>query len=321
MPKVIHKSKGQEITRRVVIFFILIFAFASLFYIFLTPGSATIKVGRIVNPIGRFITIISSPLGKITQIDLLDKGGQYAVVVRNLKTGEEYSLNKDQGFHSASLYKLWVLAVAQSQIEGGALKLDTKLSAKKKDLDRTLELIPNEESTSPSPGEPSPTPKPEDSAVISMTVGQALNQMIKVSDNYAALLLVKKIGARNIEAFIKQQGFNESGFGSPPTTSAKDIASYMEKLYKREFVGSVKMIDLLKKQEINDRIPKYLPKEIEVAHKTGELSGAKHDAGIVFSKKGDYIIVVMSQTNNETVAAANEAIFSRDVFNYFQSKE
>jgi beta-lactamase class A len=152
-----------------------------------------------------------------------------------------------------------------------------------------------------------------------MTVGQALNQMIEVSDNYAALLLVRKIGARNIDVFLRQQGFTESGFGSPPTTSAKDVASYMEKLYKGEFVGSEAMIELLKKQKINDRIPKYLP-NVDVAHKTGELDGAKHDAGIVFSKYGDYIIVVMSQTDNESVAAGNEALFSKDVFNYFQKK-
>jgi beta-lactamase class A len=95
----------------------------------------------------------------------------------------------------------------------------------------------------------------------------------------------------------------------------------MEKLYKGEFVGSGEMLKLLKKQQINDRIPKYLPNQTEVAHKTGELEGAKHDAGIVFSKKGDYIIVVMSQTDNETTAAEHEALFSRDVWNYFQKKK
>ena len=324
MPRVIKKSTGVQITKRIVLSFILVFALASLFYIFITPGSATTKADRIFNPIGRFITIISSPLGKITQEDLLDHGGDWAVVIKNLKTGEEYSLNKDQDFHSASLYKLWVLAVAESQIQGGTLKLSDKLSAKKKDLDVALELIPNEEAVSPTPGDPnapSPTPSPEDTAVISMTVGDALNQMIKVSDNYAALLLVQKIGVKNIDAFIAQNGYTESGFGSPPTTSANDIALYLEKLYKGGFVGNEEMINLLRKQEINDRIPKYLPKGTTVAHKTGELDGAKHDAGIVFTQKGDYIIVVMSQTDNETAAAEHEALFSRDVFNYFQGKK
>jgi len=321
MPRIYRKGRARTVTKSVVLFFLLVFLLAGGFYIFLTPGSAQTKVGRIINPIGRIITILSSPLGKITQVDLLDKGGDYAVFIRNMKTGEEYSLNKDEDFHSASLYKLWVLAVAESQIKGGTIKLDDKLSAKKKDLDTELELIPNQEALSPTPGSPSPTPSPEDTAVISMTANEALQKMVEVSDNYAALLLVHKIGARNIDAFISGQGFNESAFGSPPTTSVRDIADYLQKLYAKQFVNSDQMLSLLKKQQINDRIPKYLPANTQVAHKTGELDGAKHDAGIVFTKSGDYIIVVMSQTDNETAAAENEAIFSRDVFNYFQNKK
>lgn len=319
MPRVYRKASAQTVTKSVVLFFLLVFFLAGGFYIFLTPGSTQSKVDRIINPIGRIITILSSPLGKITQVDLLDKGGDYAVFIKNMKTGEEYSLNKDEDFHSASLYKLWVLAVAESQIKGGGMKLDQTLSAKKKDLDTELELIPNQEAISPTPGSPSPTPEPE--TIISMKVSDALEKMVEVSDNYAALLLVHKIGARNIDAFISQQGFNESGFGSPPTTSARDISDYLERLYAKQFVNSGQMLSLLKKQQINDRIPKYLPANTQVAHKTGESDGAKHDAGIVFSKYGDYIIVVMSQTDNETAAAENEAIFSRDVFTYFQNQK
>ncbi len=323
MPRVYRKSTGPQITKSVILFFGLIFLISSIFYIFLTPGSAGIKVGKIVNPIGQIIVNLTSPLGRLAQKDLLDRGGQYAVVIKNLKTGEEYSLNKDQEFHSASLYKLWVLAVAQEQIKAGKLKPDEQLSAKKKDLDRTLQLIPNQDTT-PTPADSgsqdpnSPTPPPD--PVISMSVNEALNQMIKVSDNYAALLLVRKIGAKNIDDFISRQGFSESAFGSPPTTSANDIANYFMKLYDGKFTNSADMLALLKRQQINDRIPKYLPSQTVVAHKTGELEGAKHDAGIVFSQNGDYIIVLMSQTDNEAGAAENEAIYSRDVWKYFASK-
>ena len=77
------------------------------------------------------------------------------------------------------------------------------------------------------------------------------------------------------------------------------------------------MIEILKRQTFNDRIPKYLPKEIDVAHKTGELFGSKHDAGIVFGKNGDYIIVVLSKTESEAEAAEKIANFSKEVYEYF----
>jgi beta-lactamase class A len=78
------------------------------------------------------------------------------------------------------------------------------------------------------------------------------------------------------------------------------------------------MLDILKKQKLNDRIPRYLPDDVIVAHKTGELFGAKHDAGIVFLKKGDFMIIVLSDTQNVKVAVEKIARFSEDIFNYFE---
>ena len=79
------------------------------------------------------------------------------------------------------------------------------------------------------------------------------------------------------------------------------------------------MIDILKEQTLNDRIPKNLPQQTEVAHKTGELFGFKHDAGIIFGKKGDYIIVVLSETKNPKLSAEKIAKFSKEVFDYFEA--
>jgi beta-lactamase class A len=37
-----------------------------------------------------------------------------------------------------------------------------------------------------------------------------------------------------------------------------------------------------------------VPAGVEIAHKTGSLPGLLHDAGIVFSEGGDYVIVVLT---------------------------
>jgi beta-lactamase class A len=103
-------------------------------------------------------------------------------------------------------------------------------------------------------------------------------------------------------------------------TTAKDIASFYKLLYNGKLIdeqSSQQMLEILKRQKLNDRIPKYLPNQTIIAHKTGELDGVKHDAGIVFTPKGDYIIVLMSDTANELVAAEIEANVSKAVWEYF----
>ncbi|MBI2622076.1 serine hydrolase [Candidatus Microgenomates bacterium] len=80
------------------------------------------------------------------------------------------------------------------------------------------------------------------------------------------------------------------------------------------------MISLLLQQELNDRIPKYLPKEAKVAHKTGEIDFAKHDAGIVFANSGDYLIVVLSESDNPSAASERIANLSKAVYEYFSKK-
>ncbi len=258
-----------------------------------------------------------SMLPEIVNRSFMEYGDDYAVIIKNLKTGEEYKFNENKKFNSASLYKLWIMAVAYQKIKESDLKEDQVLTGKLQAFDSALSAI-------------SPTPSPEGSTdpqiseepkLISMSVKDAIDKMIIVSDNYAALLIASKVGTFSVTNFLKAYGFLNSNFRQPPQTNAEDIAMYYEKLYKGEIVDkeySEKMMNILKRQTINDRIPANLPENTVIAHKTGELFGAKHDAGIVFSDKGDYIIVVLSDTKNPKVAVEKTANFSKEVYDYFE---
>lgn len=61
--------------------------------------------------------------------------GDYAVYVKNLKTGEDYIVNGDRIFESGSLYKLWVMAAVFEKIHKGELKE----RASKEDIEKTME--------------------------------------------------------------------------------------------------------------------------------------------------------------------------------------
>lgn len=255
-------------------------------------------------------------LDKVVQTSLKDAKGEYAVAIKDLKTGESYSLNADKTFAAASLYKLWVMAETYRQIEKGQLKENEILSGGIADLNQTFEIA--SESAELQKGR------------ISLPVQIALKRMITISHNYAALLLAERVKNSKISSFLVDYGFNNSKIGEEnegPTTTASDTLFFFEKLYKGQLTNkssTEKMLNLLKDQELNDKLPKYLPagrqglpKNVEIAHKTGEIDYFSHDAGIVFSPKGDYIIVVLSESDFPQGAAERIANLSKNVYKYF----
>ena len=64
-------------------------------------------------------------------------------------------------------------------------------------------------------------------------------------------------------------------------------------------------------------MPKYLPSDTLIAHKTGELDSFSHDSGIVYTPNGNYIIVVMSDSTNPKGAEDRIANISKSVYDYF----
>ena len=232
--------------------------------------------------------------------------GTYAVGIKNIKTGDEYYLNEDRKFETASLYKLWIMATVYQQIEQGKISLDQTLSEDVPDLNNKFNISSDSAELT--------------TGTITSTVQDALTQMITVSDNYSALLLSSKVLLSTVSQYLTTNGFVNSSIGTPPTSTVTDITAFYEKLYNKKLVSpttSSQILTLLESQQINDRIPKYLPKNTMIAHKTGELGNVKHDAGIVFSQKGDYIIVLMSETNDSAHATEVEANISKKVWEYF----
>lgn len=240
---------------------------------------------------------------------LSESQGRYGIVIKNLKTGENYNLNEHQKFEAGSLYKLWAIALTLEQINQGILKEDQILRGEVKILNEKFGI--DESQAELKEGD------------IEMTVSQALNQMISISHNYAALLLSEKLKNSRLAEFLKKQKFDESSISDsldPPQTTASDIALFYEKLYQGKLVdqpSSQKMIDLLKKQNLNDGIPKNLDKDVAVAHKTGDIGWFKHDGGIIFAKNGDYIIVILSESDSPAAAQERIAQISKAVYEYF----
>jgi len=255
--------------------------------------------------------VIDGSLEIVVEHALKDAKGTYGIVIQNLKTRENFSLNEHTVYQSGSLYKLWVMATVYDQIKNGVLRETDVMKQEIPILNEKFKIATEDAER-----------KEGD---ITLSVADALFQMITVSDNYAALLLSEKVRLSNVVKFLNSNGFSESKVGtdgSIPTTIPSDIASFFEKLYKGTLIDTEydeKMLDLLKEQKINNKIPKKLPRDITIAHKTGEFNLFTHDAGIVYSPKNDYIIVVLSESQNPLEAEQLIANISESVYHYFTS--
>jgi beta-lactamase class A len=78
------------------------------------------------------------------------------------------------------------------------------------------------------------------------------------------------------------------------------------------------MIEILKDQKFNEIIPALLPKEVQVAHKTGVITGLHHDSGIVFLPDGQaYVLVLLSKEMDDFEAGTTMmARVSKLVYDY-----
>lgn len=281
---------------------VLLFLISVVFVIYLLLDKT-----QILFPLGR------KSLRDVVESSLVGAKGVYSVIIKNLKTNESYTLNDNRVFEAGSLYKLWIMATVFEQIEKGLLNKDEVLTRQIQDLNKKFNI--DEDLAELKVG------------VITLSVSKAIEQMITISHNYAGLLLAERIKLSSVAAFLEQNGFSESKVGrdgSSPKTTAQDTALFFEKLYQGNLASEAsteKMLSVLKKQKLINKLPKYLPKETFIAHKTSEIGWFSHDAGIVFLGKGDYIIVVLSESNLPQGANERIASISKAVYEYFENNE
>lgn len=226
--------------------------------------------------------IVAATLQRVssTQIQTLlnnfaaQAGTPMFLVVKDLKTGQSASLASDQTLTSASLYKLFVANGIYSQIDLGKISLST-----------------------PVPGTDS-------------NVSDCLTAMITVSDNTCGEGLENMLGIGNYDATLAHDGYTHTRWSQlPVVTSAGDVALLLERLYNGTLLSpnsSDQLLNLLKAQRINNRLPQGLPAGTVIAHKTGDLDGYLHDAGIVYGPKTDYLVVMMSGPWSDASAAPSQ---------------
>lgn len=202
-----------------------------------------------------------------------------------------YAHDADEPVITASLYKLAVLAEAERRVDAGQLHYSDVITIEPEDIttDGSFEVAGTE-----------------------LTVDQALEAMITISDNGAALALWHVLGAENINATLRNAGINDFhvflAWGEDDNIATpRAIGTLLTLLANRQLISAAasdRMLARLERQQINDRLPAELPEGVVVAHKTGNLPGLTHDAGIIFTPSGPRVVVVMTWDAYEADAHA-----------------
>jgi beta-lactamase class A len=239
-----------------------------------------------------------------SQLDqaLVGVDGHVSVAVKDLATGRGAVLDGDREMPSASLYKLPVLfSVFEAGLNMGE---DLPITEEARSYDSgTMELGVGE----------------------TLTVAEALERMVTISDNTAAVMLGSRVGANRINADLAGLGMDTTHYSiERMTTSALDMLRYLDVLAQGKMVSpaaSADMLHLMLRQRVNDRLPRLLPDNVQVAHKTGNLPGTVNDVGIVYGPSSSVAIVALvSDTSDEASAATGIAKLALAAYTYFEQQ-
>lgn len=250
-------------------------------------------------------------------------GAEVAVAYRRLDGRDELFINADIPFHAASTMKIPVMIELFRQAEAGRLSLDERLPVRnefRSIVDGSIYKL--------SEGDDS------DAQVYaavggSMTLRRLCELMITVSSNFAANLLIERLGVENIRRTVAkldapgmqvlrgvedQKAFDK---GLNNTTTARGLLVLCQRLAEGQAVGvaaDAAMIEILKQQQFNDAIPAGVPKGTPVAHKTGTITRIHHDAAVVYAAHPYVLVVLVRGIDNQPKSAALIAEISRIVY-------
>jgi len=217
--------------------------------------------------------------------------GRWGIVIKNKSTEETLAINPDMVFPAASMIKVPIMYTIMKQVVAGKIDLDASLvvtnDVRVGGAGILQELRPG----------------------ITMTVRELVTLMIILSDNTATNMLIALVGMDAVNATMADVGltstvlrrqmmdFDAAWAGKENHTCASDMAllfGIIESSQDLPQQYSALMLDILKRQQVRDKLPFYLPEETVLAHKTGTLAGVEHDGGILFLPTGSYIICIFT---------------------------
>jgi len=262
----------------------------------------------------------------LDQIKLID--GEVAVAFQDLSINTGTILiNADEKFHAASTMKIPVMIELYKQASQGKFKLSDSIT-----LINEFKSIVDGSTYSMDiaiDGGESLYSKVDQL----VTIRDLMYDMITVSSNLATNILIQLVGAESVTSSMRELGATKIEVlrgvedqkaydqGLSNSTAAIDLLVIMQSIAESRAgtkSNCEQMIDILKDQKFNDMIPLNLPNEVEVAHKTGSITGVHHDSAIVYLPNGkSYVLVLLSKNLKDFDEGTKQlAAISRSIYDF-----
>jgi len=216
--------------------------------------------------------------------------GKVNVFAKNFDTGETYALNADERVRTASTIKIAVMIEAFARVaEGKAKWTDEVVLTKEKKVSGSGILG-------------------ELSDGLKLTLRDAVNLMMILSDNTATNLVLDVLTTDAVNARMESLGFKQikilrkigsggdSTAGKDPENkkfglgfaTPREMVLVMEKLERGEIISPVaskEMIDLMRREQGRNAIGRSLW-DVPMASKYGALDRLRSAVGILYTRKG-----------------------------------
>ena len=217
--------------------------------------------------------------------------GNVCINFYDLNKNNGFSVNGDKKVLSASMIKLLILAELMKKIFENKFSLsDTVMMANFMKIggDGVLKEL---------------------NTGHHFTLKELATLMIIVSDNQATNILIDFLGMENINQLGKELDLKETFLGRKMMdaearkkgydnyTCADDISLLLKLIYQEKLINkeaSQLMLDILLRQQQGERLQRYLPSDIKIAHKCGDLDNLENDGGVIWIRDKAYILVVLT---------------------------
>lgn len=263
---------------------------------------------------------IATGLEETIEAALDGVGAEFGLHLLHVESGTEVARRADELYPLASVVKVPILLEALAQVDEGSLSLDERIP-----LRQEQKVLPSGVLVTLQPGL-APTMHDLLTLMIIISDNTATDMVLERIGLEGVNGRLRALDLADIHVTLSIAGMFLDAFGPPRDVSLLPVESQriliergtnwegvtiqrtaenntasprgLSRLYARLLGGELLSAEstrvalhILQRQQLNDRLPRYLPGPTAVAHKTGTFLNTRNDAGIIYLPDGTHLIL------------------------------